>query len=229
MTDTFSSDTRPLDCRLRLRDEGKAYPKSGCTTCRTSLATGLRCPHEPTVAPAAVVEPQPAEAPCPPGLDIPDDEFGQGVELFVRESNHIEGIARAPSFVELAAHHIFLGLEVPTLFELETFVRSVQPDGRLRSAAGINVSVGVHIPPAGGPGVGFAAMEIMARATAHEDPWQVHVDYETLHPFTDGNGRSGRVLWLWQMLHGPGRDGVGALARGFLHDFYYQTLRESRS
>ena len=40
------------------------------------------------------------------------------------------------------------------------------------------------------------------------------------HPFTDGNGRSGRALWLWQMNnHAP---------FGFLHTFYYQTLENSR-
>ena len=45
--------------------------------------------------------------------------------------------------------------------------------------------------------------------------------YETLHPFMDGNGRSGRILWAWQMIEhniAPG------LSLGFLHAYYYQTL-----
>lgn len=39
---------RPMDCRNRLRDEGKPYPKSGCASCGDG---GLRgCPHTRTEA-----------------------------------------------------------------------------------------------------------------------------------------------------------------------------------
>lgn len=48
-----------------------------------------------------------------------------------------------------------------------------------------------------------------------DPPWEVHIAYEMLHPFTDGNGRSGRMLWAWQMRNFP---------LDFLHTFYYQTL-----
>lgn len=38
------TDNRPSNCRNRLRDEGKAYPRSGCTVCKDG---GLRgCPYE---------------------------------------------------------------------------------------------------------------------------------------------------------------------------------------
>lgn len=43
------SDLRPTKCRNRLRDEGKAYPKSGCAVCKTGGITG--CPHEAPAAP----------------------------------------------------------------------------------------------------------------------------------------------------------------------------------
>lgn len=37
-------EKRPANCRNRLRDEGKAYPKSGCLSCGTGGMTG--CPYE---------------------------------------------------------------------------------------------------------------------------------------------------------------------------------------
>jgi hypothetical protein len=40
-------DARPADCRFRLADEGKAYPRSSCTACGRSVTTGLgtSCAH----------------------------------------------------------------------------------------------------------------------------------------------------------------------------------------
>lgn len=38
-----ANDPRPQNCRDRLREEGKAYPRSTCTACSSSIATGLSC------------------------------------------------------------------------------------------------------------------------------------------------------------------------------------------
>jgi hypothetical protein len=35
------ADTRPSDCRFRLQDEGKPYPRSGCSACKNSITSGL--------------------------------------------------------------------------------------------------------------------------------------------------------------------------------------------
>ena len=35
----------PKNCRWRLKAEGKAYPKSGCQACGTTIRTGVRCLH----------------------------------------------------------------------------------------------------------------------------------------------------------------------------------------
>jgi hypothetical protein len=34
-------DQRPLNCRFRLQDEGKAYPRSSCRECGKGITTGL--------------------------------------------------------------------------------------------------------------------------------------------------------------------------------------------
>jgi len=41
---------RPVNCRNRLRAEGKPYPKSGCTVCKTGGLTG--CPYERAAPPS---------------------------------------------------------------------------------------------------------------------------------------------------------------------------------
>lgn len=35
------TDLRPKDCRFRLQDEGKGYPRSACTACGKTIMTGL--------------------------------------------------------------------------------------------------------------------------------------------------------------------------------------------
>lgn len=140
---------------------------------------------------------------------------------YVRESNEIERIFRTPSRRELAAHVFLCKEPTLTIDSLCQFVRAVQPSAKLRIAAGINVSVGKHIPPAGGVAIGYALDDIVGRVNRDDDPVSVHHDYETLHPFTDGNGRSGRAIWLRQL-------GPSALVNRFLTQWYYDSLARAR-
>jgi hypothetical protein len=142
------------------------------------------------------------------------------VIAFVRESNKIEGILREPTLQEIYATKFFLRLEKLTISELVDLVNVYQPGAKPRFAAGMNVQVGNHYPPQGGPSVQGQLVHLLGSANIGDlDPWQLHIRYETLHPFMDGNGRSGRAIWLWQM-------GVAYRPElGFLHSFYYQTLQ----
>lgn len=146
---------------------------------------------------------------------------------FLRESLKIEGIYRDPTPQELLATEDFLKAERITVVTVKALVAVYAPHARLRDKAGLNVRVGNHIPPPGG-------VEIRERLKHFLDgvnenlwtPFEAHCVFETLHPFTDGNGRSGRAIWLWQMRRiGEERR---ALALGFLHAHYYQSLQESR-
>ncbi len=144
------------------------------------------------------------------------------LKFFVAESNRIEGIRRAPIKRELQAHVDLLALPELSVINVAKFVSSIQPGAELRIRPGMNVRVGSHIAPAGGSTVGHGLMIIINRVMNRENPWDIHVAYETLHPFMDGNGRSGRAIWLWQMLHQ--QEAPWALRMGFLHLWYYQTL-----
>lgn len=139
---------------------------------------------------------------------------------FIRESNRIEGIHRDPTEREVDAFDAFMSLSRVTVRDLERLVDVIQPGAKLRRMLGCNVIVGNHVPPSGGPLVEEALTNLLRDIEQGLDAWHAHVRYETLHPFTDGNGRSGRALWAWQM--GPFK-----LQRGFLHSFYYQTLSNS--
>ena len=146
---------------------------------------------------------------------------------FVRESNKIEGILREPTPEEVSGTAALLELERVDMFSLIGLVGIYQPGARLRDSVGLNVRVGNHTPLAGGQFVRDSLktlLDNMAWDTVHWTPHKVHTAYETLHPFTDGNGRSGRALWAWQMLH---FDIWPRLELGFLHAFYYQTLAAS--
>jgi hypothetical protein len=145
-------------------------------------------------------------------------------EFFIRESNKIEGIIRDPTQEEIAEFNRFFKLRIITIEELERFVSVYQPGAKLRDEYNLNVRIGKYYPPFGGPEIRDKLQEIlkMPLPTNMNDAsyaYKRHIAYEKLHPFTDGNGRSGRMLWAWDMQD---------ISLGFLHRFYYQTLENSK-
>jgi hypothetical protein len=120
-----------------------------------------------------------------------------------------------------AALEWLLGLFQPTLDDLVEFVDRIEPGAQLRERRGLDVRVGSHVPISGGPEVRRRLEALMGVLAT--DPFDWHQDYETLHPFTDGNGRSGRAMWAWQMRGRGYRFGLG-----FLHMWYYQSLSKGR-
>jgi len=143
---------------------------------------------------------------------------------FVTESLRIENILRPPRETEMNEFDRFMHLEEVTLADLLQFVEIYQPNAKLRNVQGRDVIIGDYIPPAGGPLITGMLDDILDDADDSmglETPFDIHVRYERLHPFTDCNGRSGRMLWAWHM----GMD--NAMRLPFLQQFYYQTLKES--
>lgn len=141
---------------------------------------------------------------------------------FVAESNMIEGILRPPTVAEKNEHNWFISLKEISIKDLEKFVDVYQPGAKLRDRAGMNVRVGKHTPIQGGPRVGGDLGRLLSQMF-RTSPFDIHCQYEKLHPFIDCNGRSGRALWAWAMLHST-EENKRLYKLGFLHAFYYQSL-----
>lgn len=147
---------------------------------------------------------------------------------FVRESNRIEGITRAPTKAELRAHDdLWSIIDDMTLDAVMTFQSAIAPGKPIRDRVGMNVRVGNYTAPMGGRNIVIELMGLIGKINTPNQrmgnvytPWKLHLRFERLHPFMDGNGRTGRALWAWHMM----QIGDDPFAIPFLHRFYYQTL-----
>ena len=156
----------------------------------------------------------------------------RAIERFLIESNQIEGIYEA-SGKEVTKAQWFLQCETLNIAVLCKLLSTIQPDALLRNKLGRNVSVlgtGIrqrYYPPKGGQKIGKELTLLLTEVSNYDiEPYETHLRYEKLHPFTDGNGRTGRLIWLWQML---GIEGTfPPYLHTFLRTFYFQTLAASR-
>lgn len=143
---------------------------------------------------------------------------------FIQESNQIEGIFGTPSEQDVRVAKAFLEKKFLTVDDLCELVAHFQPGASIRSKAGMNVRVGNHLPPVGGMSIVYGLDNLLGILNSDPKsitPYQMHRAYENLHPFTDGNGRSGRLLYAYHCLK-IGRDRF--LRLGFLHNWYYESL-----
>lgn len=144
---------------------------------------------------------------------------------FAHESNKIEGINSKEQDVKHSiALSFFLEIKHLKINDITNFVKKVQNGAKLRTGNTI-VYVGQHTSPH--PDEMISRFDDLLWKINNDkiDPFTAHCMYEYLHPYTDGNGRSGRAIWLWMMnksFNYKYCESSGQLK--FLHRFYYQTL-----
>ncbi len=147
---------------------------------------------------------------------------------YIKESNKIEGLLHEPTSGDLHEWVRFMELDEVSIRDLEKFVMiHTGAENRLRDRTSDNHMIGGrHMT--GGPQIIMHLDELLEDVNLHRiNPFHAHCAFELLHPFTDGNGRSGRMLWHWHMAKVYPDTYNSRLRIGFLHRFYYQTLQYS--
>lgn len=146
----------------------------------------------------------------------------QGIKTFLIESWRIEGLG-ADKITEGIIQHTygFLERKQINLTHVLDLATAYTPKAILRCEKGMNVQVGNYVPPVGGPEIASKLNELIDLINQNKiDPWEGHIEFESLHPFLDGNGRTGRAVWAWHTF----KNGENPFIRPFLHSFYYSTL-----
>ena len=146
---------------------------------------------------------------------------------FVTESNEIERIFREPTKDEIDVTREFIQSEVIIVDTMKDLVSVYQPYAQLRDKSGMNVQVGNYVAPPGGSEIVTELRDhLVAVQSGKLSPFESYMRYEDLHPFTDGNGRSGRALWAWRLVRTDYARWFEE--QGFLKAFHYQTFPARR-
>lgn len=151
---------------------------------------------------------------------------------FLEESNEIEGIFLPRGMFNEQLEHLnafinYQDISVKDILELaQTFQKTSRlPPAELRSRKGMDVIVGGFRPIKGGPAVKNALEIFLTKINGYSDciqnvmPLVRYIEYETIHPLIDCNGRTGRAIWAW-LWNKRGYD----FSLGFLKKYHYETF-----
>lgn len=145
------------------------------------------------------------------------------LERFLRSSNEIEGEVwkklpiEAAKFALSLAYNDITSEDICKIHALHGEDLRSQNNVELGKFRVYHVRVGKWIAPH--PLEVPELMEDFCKNWKTYDAWKAHNEFELIHPFTDGNGRVGRLLWLIKM-----QQKEYSLDKDFLKEYYYQTL-----
>lgn len=142
-------------------------------------------------------------------LTLPDTEkilLDQEVsrDLNLREVYEAKNLARLQKYLSDKAATTEISLDLMTLLH-QMLIGVINDDiaGRFRHS-GEYVRVGIHIAPPPEQILRLLANALEVYYTDHQNYFldkiaRFHLEFETIHPFNDGNGRLGRTLINWQL------------------------------
>lgn len=157
------------------------------------------------------------ELPCMGASAIP----AKSLYAFCAESHAIEGVFDS-ALTELLATRTADFLD--TSLTLESLCE-FNDKGVLRDQAGMNLRAGFYIPTPGGPSVRVTLLNLIGDINHQSvSPYDAHCQFMALLPFMDGNGLTGRALWLYhRLLMDQG------VPHKFLRNWYVDCLQLSRT
>lgn len=150
---------------------------------------------------------------------------------FMRESNAIEGEMESPQIGRVnpgdikALHYLFSAkcspnkIEPKTIKQLHKILGAYLKKDWVGKWRDRQVYIGKHTPPS--PEEVPKLMREYCKNFGDMNAWEAHNRYEEIHPFTDLNGRTGRLLWLLKAVDEGYRFTIP-----FLRMYYYQTLEQ---
>jgi len=151
-------------------------------------------------------------------------------DVSVREVFEAKNLAKVVEYIRKKSQETEIGKEI-ILFLHQMLINNIRDDiaGRFRKT-GEYVRVGTHVAPAP-ERVEKMIDDILSKYTGDINSFFIdkiakfHLDFETIHPFCDGNGRIGRVLINYQ-LQRLGFPGI--IIRDKEKKDYYRTFTEYR-